>query len=116
MKNIRLPSVIYSQPNQPCMITICTAKTTPLFTDHDFTVTSINNLNNLCKRFEFKLYCYCFMPDHVHFIISVRGSYSILNFVAIFKSLTLKKGKNLDINHRFTNLDFTIILSELMKI
>lgn len=76
------------------MITICTKNMSPLFSNREFTVSCISILSDLCERFNFELYCYCFMPDHVHFIISVKGSYSIVDLVAMFKSLASKKGRD----------------------
>lgn len=75
------------------MITICTKGSAPLFLNHEYTLASISLLADLCEQYNFSLYCYCFMPDHIHFIVSVRGGYSILNLIAMFKSLASKSGK-----------------------
>jgi len=77
------------------MITICAKDEVHLFNNCQFTLLCISILKDLCEQYDFKLYCYCFMPDHVHFVISVQGKYSILNFVAMFKSLTSKKAKEI---------------------
>ena len=78
------------------MITICTRDILPLFNNHNFTMECIRILNDFCKQYKFELYCYCFMPDHVHFIASVHGHHSIFDLVAMFKSLTTKKSREFD--------------------
>ncbi len=95
MKNIRLPLNLYSLENQPCMITICSTGIITIFNNHEFARFSIQTLENLCDRFSFNLYCYCFMPDHVHFIASVQREKSLLELIAMFKSLTTLKGREL---------------------
>ena len=41
-----------------------------------------------CHRYDFSLHAYCFMPDHLHVLVSGRGRSSLQAFVHHFKQLS----------------------------
>ena len=91
MKKIRLPEDIYSQKYRPCLITICTKNRMNVFKNGQFVNVCMDLLNRLSENEDIKLFAYCFMPDHVHLIISVQGDKSVVDFVRKFKSISVIK-------------------------
>ena len=86
MKRIRLDAEIYAQEGRACHVTICSANDLPLFTNHAFTFHCMGLLESLCRKYRIFIYAYCFIPNHLHMIISVRGEKSIIDLVRAFKS------------------------------
>ena len=93
MKKIRLPENVYIIKNQPCSITTCTKDKKNIFANKPFADFCIDTLKDLSERNRIRLYAYCFMPDHIHFIISVQGDKSIIDFIRKFKSITTVKSR-----------------------
>jgi len=91
MKKIRLEREYYSQPGQPCHVTICSRGGNTIFTNREFTLGCMALLESLCNKYDFKLYAYCFMPEHLHFTIAVESEKSIIGLVQAFKSLATKE-------------------------
>jgi len=48
----------------------------------------MNILEKICSEGNFDLIAYCFMPDHIHLIVSSSGTNSIIDLVRIVKSKT----------------------------
>lgn len=86
MKKIRLDAEIYAQEGRACHVTICSFSAQLLFINDAFTVHCMGLLESLCQKYQIFTYAYCFMPDHLHMVISVRGEKSILDLVRAFKS------------------------------
>jgi len=86
MKKIRINAEIYAQGGRACLITICSFQDLPLFTNHAFTLHCMDLFESLCRNYQIFIYAYCFMPDHLHAVISVRGIKSIIDLVRAFKS------------------------------
>lgn len=86
MKKIRLDKEIYAQEGRPCHVTICASEGLSPFSNDKFTVHAMGLLESLCSKYKIFIYVYCFMPDHVHIILSVRGEKSIVGIVQAFKS------------------------------
>lgn len=93
MKKIRLSKDIYLQNNQPCLITICAYRRKHLFENKLFSDYCAGLFIELCKKHDFKIYVYCFMPEHVHFVISVQGNKSIIDLIMIFKSISTRQSR-----------------------
>lgn len=91
MKKIRLPNDIYFQKNQPCLITICTKDKRSILGNTPFANNCVSLLEELSKKLKIKLYAYVFMPDHLHFIVSVHGERSIIDFVKRFKGISTQR-------------------------
>ncbi|OGC96117.1 MAG: hypothetical protein A2W25_12480 [candidate division Zixibacteria bacterium RBG_16_53_22] len=88
MKKIRLDKEVYLEYGRPCHINIRSKNDALVFVNREFTFKCMTLLESLCEKYDFLLYVYCFMPDHLHFIISVQGEKSIIELVQAFKSLT----------------------------
>jgi len=93
MKKIRLPEDIYSQKNRPCSITICTKDKLSVFRNKRFVKICMELLYYLAEKEKIKLYAYCFMPDHIHLVISVQGNKSIIDFIRKLKSTSVIKSR-----------------------
>ena len=91
LKKIRLQEEIYEKTNLPCSITVGTSGKVRVFENQDFVKCCMRLLENLCESLSMKLYAYCFMPDHVHFIVAVQGKTSIIDLIAAFKSKSTKE-------------------------
>lgn len=85
-KKIRLPFEAYCETSLPCGITICANNRRNLFKNKDFTDYCIDLLKEICREKEFRLFAYCFMPDHIHILIQGLGKQSIIDLVREFKS------------------------------
>jgi putative transposase len=89
-KNIRLPRDRYTGCNR-YLITIVCADRKPLLL-HDPARLVIQTLRNTARQFNFAIYSYCAMPDHLHFLaIGMDDDCNLLDFVMNFKrSCTLE--------------------------
>jgi putative transposase len=85
MRKIRLPEDAYFQTGYPCHITICSLNGKPIFGLKEFTLHCMELLESLCDKFEIQIYVYCFMPEHIHIILTVEGPKSIIELVQAFK-------------------------------
>jgi len=95
MKKIRLDLEVYNLEYIPCHITICTKDGLQTFINDIFTRHCMGIWENYCKKYGFRLFVYCFMPEHIHFVASVNGTTSIISLVQAFKSkVTIDSRKN----------------------
>lgn len=84
-KRIRLKSFSYKGVYR-YFITICTFDKKPIFKDNDLVEWFINTLKEKSKNFEFKIWAYCFMPDHLHLLIEGKKTGSDMNkFIKSYK-------------------------------
>jgi putative transposase len=90
VKKIRLEKDNYLQIAYPCHITICSINRTPIFELKDFAIHCMDLLEKQCDEYSMDIFAYCFMPDHLHFVSSVRGEKSIIDLVQAFKSISTK--------------------------
>lgn len=93
MKKIRLPENIYRIKNHPCLITICAKDNNNIFSNKELTQYCVDVLKDLSEQSQIKLYTYCFMPNHIHLVISVQGEKSIIDFIGEFKSITAVRSR-----------------------
>ena len=93
MEKIRLPEDIYSLKNQPCLISICAKDKKDCLTHKSFTDLCIDLLVGLSKKNDIMLLTYCFMPNHIHLVISVQGNKSIVDSIRKFKSISTIKSR-----------------------
>ncbi|MCP4583163.1 MAG: transposase [candidate division Zixibacteria bacterium] len=93
MRKIRLPENVYRIKNQACSITICANDNINILSNREFTRYCISILKELAEKNDIELQAFCFMPDHIHFIISVQGDKSIIDFIRKFKSITTVKSR-----------------------
>lgn len=71
-------------------ITLCTHNKKPIFNNDPFIVEWLTDvLREKSITFGFKVWAYCFMPDHLHLLIEGKESNSdIKKFVSSYKQLT----------------------------
>ena len=67
-------------------VTICTFDKKPIFTDSALVAWLIELLREKSKLFRFKVWAYCFMPDHLHLLIEGEHDDSDMRrFVSAYK-------------------------------
>jgi len=89
-KRIRLDKELYCQPGRIYFVTIDTNFKKCLFTNESFNKEIIHVLINE-KKDRYKIYVYCLMPDHLHFLISTNSAkFSVIDYVNRFKGLTTR--------------------------
>jgi len=59
-----------------------------LFTDRGTVDATLDCLARSCARYGFSLQAYCFMPDHLHLLVSGQDGSSLPDFVRHFKQLS----------------------------
>jgi REP element-mobilizing transposase RayT len=101
-KKHRLPLESYSQSDCEYFFTICARGQGNPFTHHALARAIVDALLWRRNHHNWRLYCYCLMPDHLHFIVQLpdiearltnagaRGvvPYGILDHIADFKRYT----------------------------
>jgi REP element-mobilizing transposase RayT len=87
-KRHRLPPDCYQ--GQICVsFTFCVKNRFPLFTESNVVNIFIEILRNAAEKFHCFIPAYCFMPDHLHTIVSsTQDDANLLNFVNYFKQKT----------------------------
>ena len=68
-KNIRLSPEAYN--NRIIHIIICTRKKTPLFANKDIAYSVKQQILDLSRLKQVKIYAYVIMPDHIHLLVSL---------------------------------------------
>ena len=66
-------------------VTICAFDKQPRFKDSALIKELINLLKQEAEKHDFKIYAYCFMPDHLHLLLIGDDKSSLVNFIKIFK-------------------------------
>ena len=86
-KTNRLPGPSY-EGNRILSITLCCQNRRPLFTSADAVNYHLQILRPLLLKYKAILWAYCFMPDHVHFLIEGGSGKEILDLVKLYKQMT----------------------------
>ena len=69
-------------------LTLCARDRKRVFVDSRVVKTILGVLRDVCGRYSFGVYAYCFMPDHLHLIVTGENDSSELpGMVQAFKSL-----------------------------
>ena len=89
-KKIRVDHIVYSEPAAICSITIAVLSRTPLFSHHALTHDCISLLRSEAETTGVTVHAYCFMPDHLHLLISPSRQVSLIDFMRAFKSKSTK--------------------------
>lgn len=81
-------------------LTICTANKTPYFLEKDIVDFVLCHLRSQARMFDFSIYAYCFMPDHLHLLLNGNKNADLSAFIRSFKQITgyhfkKTKGNNL---------------------
>jgi putative transposase len=87
MKRIRLDDSAY-QEGHCFSVTMSTAQRTPRFRDAGVVSLCLDALREAVERYEASVFAYCFMPDHVHMVVSTPAGVDLVQFVRHFKQLS----------------------------
>ncbi|MFH1336121.1 MAG: transposase [Candidatus Zixiibacteriota bacterium] len=86
--SLRLKNFDYSTP-QAYFITICAENVQDFFLNKKLAENIIDVLRKNKKRFKYKIYAYCLMPDHLHILLNPGGSNkTVSGIIQAFKSQT----------------------------
>jgi putative transposase len=69
-------------------LTFVTRQRTPILNDADAVAIVTDALARACEKHEFSLDAYCFMPDHLHVLVSGGEEADLTRFVRLFKQLS----------------------------
>lgn len=70
-------------------ITICTYQKHPVFRNEVVVASCLKCLKEKALALNFKLWAYCFMPDHLHFLVEGKvRSADLKRFISLFKQVT----------------------------
>jgi putative transposase len=69
-------------------IIICTSEKQPYLTSEDLINYLLLQLREETNRFLFKIYTYCFMPNHLHLLLVGEEKSNLLNCMKMFKQKT----------------------------
>jgi len=69
-------------------LSLVTRDRAPVFTDRGIVDATMDRLTLSCARYGFSLHAYCFMPDHLHLLVSGQEGSSLRDFVRHFKQLS----------------------------
>jgi len=87
-KRIRLKNFDY-QGTHRYFITLGTFNKRPIFKDNFWVTWLVDALKEKAKSLRFKIWAYCFMPDHLHILIEGKEAYSNMKqFVSSYKQYT----------------------------
>ncbi len=78
-------------------ITCCTYQNQPYFRNKNIVNSTLNTLREVAQKEEFRILSYCFMPDHLHLLLSGDRASSLKELMRIFKqksSFCFKKTSN----------------------
>jgi putative transposase len=87
-KRVRLKGFDY-KGSYRYFITLCTWDKKPLFTDDALSLSLVDILKEKSTSFGFKIWAWCFMPDHLHLLIEGEGFNSDMKrFISSYKQYT----------------------------
>jgi putative transposase len=74
----------------PCryFVTLCTAAKRPVFVRGFDYATIVTILSRLAGYFGVDVLTYCFMPDHLHFLLEGTEKTDLKEFIRVFKQMT----------------------------
>ena len=88
-RSLRLRGFDYRTPHA-YHLTWGTARRKPLLIDPGLVIPLIEQLERKAKNGEMILYAYCFMPDHVHLLLSPEGGQDVESSIQSYKSKTTR--------------------------
>ena len=98
-KKMHLDPSLYRVPGWIYFFTIVSNSKNPYFTKQNFNNELIECLKKEKERLRCKLYAYCLMPDHLHFLCGTNDEgTSVLDFVDQYKGKSTRIGWRYNIN------------------
>src|SRR5437867_8504041 len=89
-KRTRLPLANYAGTNEICSLTIAVQRRQPVFANPLFAADAVSVLSSLAASRGVRVFAFCFMPDHVHVVMSPSEDCSVIVFVGQLKNLILR--------------------------
>jgi putative transposase len=89
-KHVRIDHDAYAEPTAICAITMVTLNRHPVFSNFELTATCADLLTERATTTNTTIHAYCFMPDHLHLLLTPSEQTSIIDFVRAFKSLSAR--------------------------
>ena len=87
MKRIRLDPEAYRLGH--CFsVVLATAERARIFVEPKAVQTCLAALKHAAARYEADIYAYCFMPDHLHLLVSTPDGVNLIDFMRYFKQLS----------------------------
>jgi putative transposase len=83
----RLKAFDYKGP-YAYFLTICTYKKKNYFKNKDVVKFVLDHLLEVTQANNYKVYSYCFMPDHLHLLLTGESESSLKDFMQLFKQKT----------------------------
>ena len=87
-KRIRLEAAEYAGPDAVCSVTITTLRREVAFSNAALAAECMDVLERRVSETGVTLHTFCFMPDHLHLLLSPSHRTSIVEFVRDFKGET----------------------------
>src|SRR5437867_114678 len=97
-KHIRLHLDVYADAAAICSVTIGTELRIRAFDNTALATACVALLVGLSREAQAPLYAYCFMPDHLHLLLSPAEGGSVFDFVGSFKSLSTRLAWQYDLS------------------
>jgi putative transposase len=89
-RSLRLKGFDYSTPGA-YFLTICSSEGQEVFCDPNLASEVIKSLKEHSKRYCYKIYTYCLMPNHLHILVGLgEHARPVSQFMQCFKSLTTR--------------------------
>ena len=85
-KRNRLPLMEYKGA-KAYSLTLATAQRQPWFADETITEHCLGVLKDTAEAYQFEVYAFCFMPDHLHLLVGSE-EHDLIDFVKRFKQKT----------------------------
>ena len=82
-----MPEFDYTGPYR-YFVTITTHQEMPIFLGEDNVSGAVLALSEVAGRYGFDVLCYCFMPEHVHFLVEGHEGSDLRKFVRTYKQVS----------------------------
>ena len=105
-RRIRLDSSKYAQPWAICSVTVATRDRRPVFADVRLAAAAVDVMRLHAQKTGVRVHGYCFMPDHVHLVLSPSPACDIIRFVGALKNLVQRACWRLGVKGPFWQLSF----------
>jgi putative transposase len=69
-------------------VTIVTRLRKPIFVSSELANLCIELFHQMCRQFSAETHAYCFMPDHVHLLVSIPPGAYLTDFIRQFKQVS----------------------------